>query len=37
MTYTLIHFDTPLIDLSAKVEYSTSREQQNEGENLCHI
>lgn len=37
MIYTLIHFDTPLIVLSAKVEYLTSRDQQNEGETLCHI
>lgn len=34
MIYTLMHFDTPLIVLSAKVEYLTRRD---EGETLCHI
>lgn len=37
MIHTFMHFDTPLIELSVKVEYLTSREQQNEGETLCHI
>lgn len=37
MIYTLMYFDTPLIELSVKFEYSASREQQNEGETLCHI